>query len=126
MTTPQPDTIIEVELDALRRRYLDALATLDEAHGHLRRALDDAASALHTVRDHIETGGRISDYANIITPAPLRASLTNALNDLERARHHAQRLLFRILETEGNTKSDIARAWGISRQLVSRLINEPD
>jgi len=125
MTARQPDTA-SVELDSLRRRYLDALVNLGEANGHVRQALDDAAGALHTVRDHVEAGGRISDFTNSITPAPLRASLSSALDDLERARHHAQRLLFRILEAEGTTKSDIARAWGISRQLVSRLINEPD
>ena len=62
----------------------------------------------------------------ITEPQPLRASLADALAELERTRHDAQRLLFQLLHSEGQTIADIGRTWGISRQLVSRLVNEPD
>ena len=45
---------------------------------------------------------------------------------LERSRHDAERLLFQLLHSEGQTLADIGRTFGISRQLVSRLVNEPD
>ena len=56
----------------------------------------------------------------------MRASLSDALADLERGRHETQRLLFQLLQAEGQTLADIGRTYGISRQLVSRLVNEPD
>jgi DNA-binding transcriptional regulator LsrR (DeoR family) len=31
-----------------------------------------------------------------------------------------------LLQSEGQTLADIGRTYGISRQLVSRLVNEPD
>ncbi len=62
----------------------------------------------------------------MIDPQSLRASLSDALAELERTRHAAQRLLFLLLQAEGQTLADIGRALGISRQLVSRMVNEPD
>jgi DNA-directed RNA polymerase sigma subunit (sigma70/sigma32) len=59
-------------------------------------------------------------------PQLLRANLADALAELERCRHDVQRLLFQILHSEGQTLADIGRSFGISRQLVSRLVNEPD
>jgi hypothetical protein len=126
MTTTRPDVTNEVELDVIRRQYLDTLDTLNVISKQVHQALNDAAAALTLVREHIEHGGMASDFTNLIQPQPLRASLSTSLDNLERARHRAQRLLFKILRDEGKTMSDIARAWGISRQLVSRLINEAD
>jgi DNA-directed RNA polymerase specialized sigma subunit len=63
---------------------------------------------------------------HVLEPHSLRASLSDSLAVLERTRHDAQRLLFQLLHQEGQTMADIGRMWGISRQLVSRLVNEPD
>jgi hypothetical protein len=114
------------EIEALRRQYLEGLDSLKTKYHQVRQALDDAAAALAQVRDHIEQGGLVSDFAVVLDPKSLRASMSTSLDELERTRHHVQRLLFRILEAEGQRKSDIARSWGISRQLVSRIIHEPD
>jgi len=122
-TSPSND---ERDIEALRREYLDALDTLFTNSHHVHHALDNAAAALTNVRDHIERGGLVSDLAHIIDPKSVRKSLTTSLDELERTRHHAQRVLFRILEAEGQRKTAIARTWGISRQLVSRMIHEPD
>jgi hypothetical protein len=114
------------EIEALRRQYLEGLDSLKTKYHQARQALDDAAAALIQVRDHIEEGGLVSDFADILDPKSIRAPISTSLDELERTRHHVQRLLFRILEAEGQRKSDIARSWGISRQLVSRMIHEPD
>jgi hypothetical protein len=122
----QPLRAEDIDLESTRRQFFDALDVASAALAALRTALDDGESALRTVRAHIEQRGKASDFSDVIHPAPLRANLSDALTDFERARHQSQRLLFRLLWAEGTSMSDIARAWGISRQLVSRLINEPD
>ncbi len=66
------------------------------------------------------------ELEQVIEPQSLRASLGDSLAELERTRHDAQRLLFQLMHAEGLTLADIGRMYGISRQLVSRLVNEPD
>jgi hypothetical protein len=116
----------DIDLESTRSQYLASLDVSGETLAALRKALDEGESALRTVRAHIEQNGNASDFFDVIHPAPLRANLSDALTDFERARHRSQRLLFRLLWAEGTSMSDIARAWGISRHLVSRLVNEPD
>ena len=125
MATP-PLRTEDIDLDSTRRQYFDALDALGEALSVLRTALNEGESALRTVRAHVEMQGKASDFVDVLHPAPMRAALGGALTEFERARHRSQRLLFRLLWAEGTSMSDVARAWGISRQLVSRLINEPD
>jgi len=126
MASTNPDATSRVELDPVSRAYLETLANLGVASEQVHEALNDAADALTLIRQHIERGGQVSDFANLIHPAALRTSLSTSLDNLERTRHQAQRQLFRILRNEGKSMAEIARAWGISRQLVSRLINEPE
>jgi DNA invertase Pin-like site-specific DNA recombinase len=116
----------DIDLESTRAQYFSSLDASGEALAALRKALNEGESALQTVRAHMERHGKASDFFDVMQPAPLRANLSGALTDFERARHRSQRLLFRLLWAEGTSMSDIARAWGISRQLVSRLINEPD
>jgi hypothetical protein len=114
-----------IDVDRLRQDYLEHLDVLDEAATKVRDAMDSAASALDVIRVHVRAGGNISDFAGLLDPIPLRNELSVALHDLERARHRGQQFMFRILQAEGRSTADIARVWGISRQLVSRLVNEP-
>jgi hypothetical protein len=124
MSTTQRDT--PWDLAELHAEYLAALERLGIAAQQLRDALTEGHASLLVVREQAEIQGRISDLFAAIDPVPLRVALSSALTELERARHASQKVLFRILFVEGTNMSDIARHWGISRQLVSRLINEPD
>ena len=126
VTSTNPDTTHQVELDAVSKEYLDALDDLTAASEQVHQALREAAHALSLVREHIERGGHVSDFTDLIQPAPLRTLLSTSLDNLERKRHRTQRLLFKILCNEGKSMAEIGRAWGISRQLVSRLINEAE
>ena len=108
-----------------RARYLVAMEAVAEASDRMIDALRDAQQARGIVREHMAEGGRLSDLEHIIDPGALRASVSSGIVELERTRHEAQRLLFRLLQAEGQTMTNIGRMWGISRQLVSRLINEP-
>jgi hypothetical protein len=113
------------DIDALRRRFLADLEVLGEAAERVHRSLNEAAGALTVIGQHVREQG-VSDFVDRIDPIPLRAELSSSLDGLERARHNMQRHLFLLLVAEGRSMSDIARAWGISRQLVSRLVNEPE
>jgi hypothetical protein len=110
----------------LRARFLASLDVLAAASDRVTEALRRGEDARGEVRRHVAQGGTVSDVERFFEPEPLRASLSDALTDLERARHETQRLMFRLLHSEGRTMTDIGRTWGISRQLVSRLINEPE
>jgi DNA-directed RNA polymerase specialized sigma24 family protein len=117
----------DAELARLRYEYLDvALPALAEVAQRVHEALDEASQAVVIIRDHLRKGGRVSDFETFIDPIPLRAGLSSTLNDFEHRRHEAQRALFRIMQAEGQSISDIARMWGISRQLVSRILHETD
>jgi DNA-directed RNA polymerase specialized sigma subunit len=110
----------------LRERYLASLDVLAGASDQVTDALRGAEEARAVVRRHLAQGGTVSDVENFLEPEPLRAALSDAITELERARHESQRLMFRLLHSEGRTMTDIGRTYGISRQLVSRLINEPE
>jgi hypothetical protein len=123
----QAEASTDEEIARLRKAYLEeVLPALNDASQRVHAALDDAARALMVVRDHLLDGGRVSDFESFIDPKPLRAGLSASLGDLERQRHIGQRTLFRLLQAEGVSISDIARMWGISRQLASRILHESD
>jgi hypothetical protein len=111
--------------DDERARYLAAMETVATASEHVIEALQNANQARAVVREHMAHGGLLSDLEHIVSPEPLRAAVSQALTELERARHDASRLLFRLLQAEGQSMTDIGRMWGVSRQLVSRMVNEP-
>ncbi len=116
---------METDVEAEQRaRYLVAMEAVAVASDRMIDALRDAQHARGIVREHMAQGGRLSDLEHIIQPGPLRASVSNGIVELERTRHEAQRLLFQLLQAEGQSMTDIGRTWGISRQLVSRLVNE--
>ena len=125
MGTKRAASLSEPDLAGLRGEYLASLEVLGAASRNVHQALDQAAAAFAIVRDHIREGGNVTDFAEVIDPKSMRASLSNVLDTLEQSRHQSQRLLFHLLLAEGMSMSEIGRMWGISRQLVSRLVNEP-
>jgi DNA-directed RNA polymerase specialized sigma24 family protein len=116
----------DVDPAELRADLLDSLVALGAAADHIRHALSAAGGAYSVLRSHLGAEGKVTELLGLIDPIPLRADLSEASMELERARHRSQRLVFKLLHVEGLTKAEIARGWGVSRQLVSRLINEPE
>jgi DNA-directed RNA polymerase sigma subunit (sigma70/sigma32) len=115
-----------VDVETLRTRYVESLDALEHASGRTVAALEDARESRVLARHFVHEGRPLAELEREIEVQPLRASVSDALSDLERARHETQRLLFQLLHAEGQTLADIGRTFGISRQLVSRLVNEPD
>lgn len=115
-----------IEDEQRRLRYLNALDQVHRASERTITVLEETRDARDVARKLVESGRPLAEFERITEPQPLRASLGHALAELERSRHDAQRLLFQLLHSEGQTLAGIGRTFGISRQLVSRLVNEPD
>lgn len=114
------------DVDDLRARYLEALDTVQLTGDRAMEVLVAVRASRQLTHEHVERGRPVIELENVIDPQSMRSSLAESLAEFERARHDAQRLLFQLMHAEGNTLADIGRAFGISRQLVSRLVNEPD
>ena len=72
----------------------------------------------------VEQGAVLHEVLAKIGVSDLRAELVERLERFEEARHRMRVACFRMSVTEGLSIGDIARLWGISRQLASRLVNE--
>lgn len=114
------------DVEELRTRYVDSLDVLEDASGRIVAALEGARRSRAIARGFVRDGRPLIDLEAVIEVGPMRASVSEALAELERARHETQRILFQLLHAEGKTLAEIGRTYGISRQLVSRLVNEPD
>jgi hypothetical protein len=112
------------QLERLRVSYLAALDQFDRCAREMRAALDEASDASDAVRVHVEAGRPARDVTRRVAPDQLRTRLSAAAVELERARHKGQTLWFAMLVEEGLTKAEVGRAFGISRSLVSRMLNE--
>ena len=80
----------------------------------------DREEALATIQE-LHAGRSVVEIAEQRNMAEVRQRLTTALNELEIARGHARNEIFQALQREGQSIGQIARLWGISRQLASRL-----
>ena len=114
----------EVSIEKLRKEYLAALDWYDEAAAELPAALQASNHSLAAVRAQARAGLPMKELLAELEPDRRRSRLSAAIDDLVRARHEAQRSLYGILVAEGMSMSDVARAFGISRGLVSRFVNE--
>jgi hypothetical protein len=114
------------EHDALTRDYLDSLAELDTALRELQTELTRGRATIALIRTHVDRGGQLAELLATSKLQAVRRGIGIGLKGLERARHVRDRLLFRCLQAEGLSASEIGRSFGISRGLVSRLLNEPD
>ncbi|MGZ6979342.1 MAG: hypothetical protein ACXVJW_14620 [Acidimicrobiia bacterium] len=106
--------------DALRDQTVDDLDELIEVVIEARKSLDAFQSALEKTRRHLAGGGRASDMAALFDVPAIRWTLTDAISETERARTTSRVSLWRLQIAEGTTIAEVARIWGLSRQLVSR------
>jgi hypothetical protein len=108
--------------EALRTQAIATLGEFMQALTDARTDLDDFHAALETNRRHLIAGGRANDMTGLFDLPSLRSTLTERLDLVERARMDCRRALWRLQMAEGATIAEIAREWGLSRQLVSRAL----
>jgi hypothetical protein len=117
---------VEAADDVLRDQAVDDLDELIDAVADARKDLRSYQSVLEKNRRHLAGGGRASDMAVRFDVRAVRTSLTDRLNRVERARNASRRSLWRLQAAEGRTIAEIARIWGLSRQLISRALRSDD
>ena len=104
-----------------------ALAGLDEFRQEaaaLRFGLRRYERALERVSRQVERDVPLHEVMGQIGVGDLRADLVERLTRFEEARHRMRTACFRVSLAEGLSIGGIARIWGISRQLASRLVHE--
>ena len=111
-------------LSASRQELVASLVELEKAADLMRRALDAMESDSKRTRREIEQGVGISRLHNIDQSATNRNKANVAMVQIQRARHRCQRAMFHLAILEGSSLAEIARSWGVSRQLVSRMTKE--
>jgi hypothetical protein len=114
---------VETDHEALRQQALADLGALIQIAEEARRDIRSYQSALEKTCRHLTRGGRARDMIGLFDVPAVRASFTDRLNSIERARSISRRSLWRLQVFEGMTIAEIARAWGFSRQLVSRALS---
>ena len=126
VTPPTAESVDPLRTSVLRRDVLSALDELDVATEESGRLFDSLRTQARHLRPQIEGGAKASDLPHPLRISDCRAAVSQALTRIEKARHRFQRAMFLLAAAEGASLADIARAWGISRQLVSRMTREPD
>jgi hypothetical protein len=104
-----------------------AVAGLDEfiqAIIDVRAELDVVQAVADQNMRYLRDDRRAVDVAAMSDIPVVRSTLTERLNRLEHARMASRRSFWRLHLAEGTTIADVARSWGLSRQLVSRALSE--
>ncbi len=108
--------------EVLRETAIRDLDSLIQVVSEAREDLRSYQSALEANRRHLAQGGRATDSAQLMDIGKVRATLTDRLDAVERARSTSRQALWRLHRAEGASIAEIARLWGFSRQLVSRTL----
>jgi len=108
----------------LRREAADGIEELIGATSVLRAELDAHEVTCHHVLDEVRIDQSITGVLPRVGAVAWRAGVTDAIRGFEAARHRVRLLLVAIEVDEGRSIGEIARSWGVSRQLASRWVQE--
>ena len=106
--------------DEVVQAVQDLIAAVAAARAEMRRA----EQALRRVVGRIENGETVESLIVLRPPAEKRKAFLESLEEVHRTRHTVRRKVFTHAQQRGVTVADLARAWGISRQLASRYLKE--
>ncbi len=98
----------------------ELIAAVAVARAEMRRAEQSLQRALRRIKE----GERIESLIVQRPPAEKRQAFLGALEEVHRTRHAVRQKVFVHVLERGVTISEMARAWGISRQLASRYVRE--
>jgi hypothetical protein len=103
------------------------LTTMDdfiEISMHVRQALRQTETATRRFQRRIESGSSVTDAFGALGDREGFNTLTDLLSALERARLACRRAVAAQAITEGMSRGELARRWGVSRQLVARIAKD--
>jgi hypothetical protein len=107
-----------------REELLALLDELNQAIANAAEALDASRADNRRFRKLIAEGTPLRDALPTVPVPESRASVGEALKDMEQKRHQLRRMVVVLGVTEGMALAEVARLYGISRQLASRLAAE--
>ncbi len=110
--------------EASRHKVLKALDGLEGAEIALAAALNERRIQFDIIRRHVKGNDLAVDPSFMEGYAKSRDEFTQTINRFRAARHNFQRVIYEVAREEGLSIAATARAWGVSRQLVSRVLNE--
>jgi hypothetical protein len=108
----------------LDREAFEAVRALVAALGAARAEMRRAEQSLERALERARGNESLDSFMVVTQPARKRQSLIEALEHVNRCRHETRLRVFALALDRGYSVSDIARAWGISRQLASRYVRE--
>lgn len=103
---------------------VQAVEDLIDAVAAARAEMRRAEQALRRVVGRIEKGESVESLIGLRPPAEKRRAFLESLEEVHRTRHTVRRKVFIHAQQRGVSVADLARAWGISRQLASRYLKE--
>lgn len=112
---------------SIESRRGDAVSDIDEllrCATALRAELRVFETGLRRVRGHLDRGTSASELHDSLDIATARETLSQAAAEFQAARHASRLSVFRLQAAEGMSIAEIARVWGLSRQLVSRMMKD--
>jgi hypothetical protein len=101
-----------------------ALEGVIEASISARQALRQSETVLRRLQRRIEKGLSVAEAFAGLGMADSRRATFDSINALEHARREARRALIALGMSEGLSLGQMARQWGVSRQLVTRMAKE--
>src|SRR5688500_10887602 len=105
--------------DARRAEIIRALGDLRKSFVQLSKTISVDNRVAATVETGIRAGMRVTDVMSEVPMSSVRTELTHQIAELEHARGRARMLLADEMHREGMSIVQIARTFGISRQLAS-------
>jgi hypothetical protein len=108
----------------LRHAAADGIEKLIGATSVLRSELNAHEATCRKVLDEVRVDHEISGVLPQVQADTWRSAVTDAIRGFEAARHRVRLLLVAIEVEEGRSIGEVARSWGVSRQLASRWVQE--
>jgi len=122
---PRSKPVSPAQMAVLREDASRTLKEMEEAIIRTRSQLKFMENLMRRVRKMIESGRSATEVATLANAAQARGATSDIIREVQAARHRAQQAQFKLAAAEGSTMAEIARGWGVSRQLVSRMVKEP-
>ena len=117
--TTVPDTTAH-----LRQLAAGGIEELIGATSVLRSELNAHEATCRKVLDEVRIDHEITGVLPQVQADTWRSAVTDAIRNFEAARHRVRLLLVAIEVEEGRSIGEVARSWGVSRQLASRWVQE--
>jgi hypothetical protein len=121
----KPRAVPPARVEYLRNEAVRTLREMEEAIVRTRNQMKVMETTIRRARRLIETGRPAHEVAVVVNAAEARLATSVIIREVQAARHRAQQAQFKLSAAEGSTMAEIARRWGVSRQLVSRMVKEP-